>query len=167
MKRKIVVMGVAGSGKSSVGSALASLLGARFIDADDLHPPANVVKMSGGTPLTDEDRWPWLEKVGSALLRDQGTCIVACSALRRIYRDCIRDVAGEDVLFVFLSGERRVIERRMQDRSDHFMPASLLESQFEALEPPRDDEVHVEIDIACTIRETVNLIDQFLKSGTS
>lgn len=135
----IVVMGVSASGKTSAGQALARRLGCDFVDGDDLHPPANVAKMSAGTPLTDEDRWPWLDRVG-AILGDARAhprgVVIACSALRKIYRDRIRAAAGRGVGFVFLDITRAEAARRIAGRRGHFMPASLLDSQFATLERP-------------------------------
>jgi gluconokinase len=143
---KIVVMGVSGCGKSTVGAALAARLGAVFMDGDDLHPAANIAKMSRGEPLTDDDRWPWLTQVAQ-VLRGEGIRIVGCSALKQIYRDHIGQGADGPVTFVHLSGARGVIEARMKARSGHFMPPALLDSQFATLEPPRADEAALTVDI--------------------
>lgn len=137
--RRVVVMGVSGCGKTSVGQALAARLGIGFVDADDLHPPGNVAKMRAGLSLTDADRGPWLDRVADRLRHD-GPVVVACSALRRMYRDRIRAGAGGPVIFVHLDGEREVIAARMTARQGHFMPPSLLDSQFATLEPPGRDE---------------------------
>lgn len=147
---KLVVMGVSGCGKSSVGEALGKALGLPYIDGDDLHPVENVEKMRAGIPLTDEDRWPWLDRV-AATLRAQD-CILGCSALKRRYRDRIRQ-AG-DVTFLFLNGSRQVIEARMAARQGHYMPTSLLDSQFAALEPPGPDEA-IAVDIDRPLRAIV------------
>lgn len=141
---RIVVMGVSGAGKTAVGECLAEHLGLPFCDADNLHPQANVDKMAAGTPLTDSDRWPWLRRVGEHLAASDGL-VVACSALKRSYRDAIRAVAPGTV-FVFLEVERRELERRVADRSEHFMPASLLDSQLETLEPLESDEAGVTVE---------------------
>jgi gluconokinase len=138
-------MGVAGCGKSSVGAALAARLGLPYRDGDDLHPAANIARMSAGQPLTDADRWPWLIAVGAALRDRPG--IVGCSALRRAYRDRITAKAGHPVTFLHLSGDRDVIAARMAARTGHFMPPSLLDSQFATLEPPGPDENAVTVDI--------------------
>ena len=138
-----VLMGVAGCGKSTVGAALAPRLGARYIDGDDLHPAANIARMAEGKPLRDQDRWPWLGAVGAALT--PGT-IIGCSALKRAYRDRIRDDAP-GALFIHLSGAHTVIAARMAARQGHFMPPSLLHSQFAALEPPGADEHAITVDI--------------------
>lgn len=140
-----VLMGVAGCGKSSVGAALAPLLGARYLDGDDLHPSANIAKMSKGEPLTDADRWPWLALVGGALR--QGNVILGCSALRRSYRDYITEHAGGPVCFIHLTGSRALIGARMAARAGHFMPPALLDSQFATLEPPAADENAITVSI--------------------
>lgn len=143
MIRIIVVMGVAGSGKSTIGALLAERWGAAFDDADGHHPKANVQKMAGGTPLTDEDRWPWLDIVGTAARRQAdtaGRAVMACSALRRVYRERLMEAAGETILFVHLVGDRSLIASRMGGREGHFMPPALLDSQFATLEPPAADE---------------------------
>ena len=149
--RSVVVMGVSGSGKTTVGSALAQRLGLRFVDADSLHPAANVEKMAAGIPLTDDDRWPWLDAVGAVLA--DGPVVVACSALRRVYRDRLR-VAAPDVAFVYLHASRELLEERMTHRT-HFMPVSLLDSQFATLEPPAPDEHAISIDVDESVDETV------------
>ena len=137
----VVVMGVSGAGKSTVGIALAGLLGVGFVDADALHPPANVAKMAAGTPLTDADRWPWLDRVGAALADARETgLVVACSALKRAYRDRIRVVAPA-VQFAHLTVPRSTLDARVAERPGHFMPASLLDSQLETLEPLEPDEL--------------------------
>jgi gluconokinase len=143
---RVVIMGVSGCGKSSVGEALAARLGIPYRDGDDLHPPANVAKMSAGIPLTDEDRWPWLDRVAEVLASD-APVIIGCSALRRAYRDRIRAGAGGPVQFVHLVGSRDLIAARMARRQGHYMPLTLLDSQFAALEPPGPEEaVSVSID---------------------
>jgi gluconokinase len=145
MTRRVVIMGVAGCGKTSVGEALGRLLAVPYTDGDALHPAANVAKMSAGVPLTDDDRWPWLDAVARRL-RDGAPLIIGCSALRRAYRDRIRAGAGGPVRFVHLSGSRAVIAARMAARKGHFMPPALLDSQFATLEPPGPDEA-ITIDI--------------------
>lgn len=145
MTGRYVLMGVAGSGKSSVGAALAPRLGAVYRDGDDLHPPENIAKMSRGEPLTDADRWPWLALVGQALA-EPGQ-IIGCSALKRAYREKIRAEAGAAVCFIHLSGSREVIGARMSARAGHFMPTTLLDSQFATLEPPLADEDAITVDI--------------------
>lgn len=143
----LVVMGVSGSGKSTVGAALAQRLGVPFEDADDLHPPANIAKMSAGIPLDDGDRRPWLETIGEWLAAHDGQGgVISCSALKRSYRDQLRAHAARAV-FVHLHGTREVIARRQAARPGHFMPASLLDSQFDTLEPLAEDEAGVVIDV--------------------
>jgi gluconokinase len=145
----LVVMGVSGSGKTTVAAMLAGRLGWPFEDADDLHPASNVEKMHAGVPLTDEDRWPWLRAV-AAWIDDQraagGNGVVACSALRKAYRDVI--VAGRsDVRLVYLRGEKPLVLRRQAARQGHFMPSSLVDSQFAALEEPGGDEAPIVVSI--------------------
>lgn len=143
---RVVIMGVAGCGKSSVGEGLAARLGIPYRDGDDLHTPEAVEKMRAGTPLTDEDRWPWLDRVAEVLAKE-APVIVGCSALRRAYRDRIRAGAGGPVRFVHLAGSREVILARMAARKGHYMPTSLLDSQFATLEAPGPDEaLTVDID---------------------
>ena len=146
MTRRVLIMGVSGCGKSSVGARLAARLGLNYRDGDDLHPPENVAKMRAGMPLTDGDRWPWLDRVGQVLLAE-APVIVGCSALKRAYRDRIRTAAGGPVTFVHLAGSQEVIAARMALRQGHYMPLSLLDSQFAALEPPAAEEaITVSID---------------------
>jgi gluconokinase len=145
--RRAVVMGVSGCGKSLVGATLAARLGAAWRDGDDLHPAANIAKMGRGEPLTDADRAPWLTKVGEALRDADGPALIGCSALKRRYRDAIRAAAGAPVAFVHLTGSRDLIAARMAAREGHFMPLSLLDSQFAALEPLAADETGVAVDI--------------------
>jgi carbohydrate kinase (thermoresistant glucokinase family) len=160
---RIVVMGVSGCGKSSVGIALADALGARFIDGDDLHPAANKAKMSAGIPLDDDDRWPWLDLVSKALAEAGGT-VIACSALKRVYRE--RILAGApNTFFVHLDGSREILEQRLGSRTGHFMPATLLDSQLATLEPLAGDEPGAVIDIdqpiSQIIGEAVRVLEKF------
>eukprot|EP01037_Dinobryon_pediforme_P001514 gene1514-1537_t len=138
----VLVMGVSGSGKTTIGALLAGTLGWDFADGDDLHPPANVAKMRSGTPLTDEDRWPWLDAIAAWIdaHRQNGTPgVITCSALKRVYRD--RLLAGrDDVRLVYLHGSFEVVAGRQAARQGHFMPASLIQSQFATLEEPGPDE---------------------------
>ena len=149
---RIVVMGVSGCGKSSVGLALAEALGARFIDGDDLHPEANKAKMAAGIPLNDDDRWPWLDLVGESLA--ESNTVVACSALKRVYRERILATAPGTV-FVHLHGTRELLAQRMNARPNHFMPVSLLDSQLNTLELLSADEPGVMLDIALPIEQLV------------
>lgn len=158
MKPVLVVMGVSGAGKSTIGAALAQRLGATFVDSDSLHPQANVAKMAAGTPLTDEDRWPWLELVGAELAApNPDGIIVACSALKRAYRDAIRAKAP-GTGFVQLSVELPILQGRVAQRSGHFMPPSLLASQLETLEPLQADEAGVTVSTQEGIGATVEMI---------
>ncbi len=145
--RLVVVMGVAGCGKSTVAAALAQGAGGTLLEGDAFHPAANVAKMSAGTPLTDEDRWPWLDAIGRAMAETPGPVFAACSALRRAYRERLAAAAGAPVYFLHLDGDRALIGGRMQARSGHFMPESLLDSQFATLEPPAADELAARIPI--------------------
>ena len=153
---RLVLMGVAGCGKSSVGAALSARIGLPYRDGDDQHPAENVAKMRRGEPLTDDDRWPWLALVGHALA--PGPMIIGCSALKRRYREAITRTAGHPVTFIHLSGSRGVIEARMQARKGHFMPLSLLDSQFAALEPPAPDENAFAVDIDQDLSAIVDAI---------
>ena len=142
----LVVMGVSGSGKSTVAAQVAGRIGLPYRDGDDLHPKANVDKMHAGIPLTDDDRWPWLDRVAEALVegaRDGGGVVLACSALRRAYRDRLRAGTGGRVRFAFLDVDFGVIEDRLKRRVHHFMPRALLQSQFDTLERPGADETDV------------------------
>ncbi|MFN0113390.1 MAG: gluconokinase [Paracoccaceae bacterium] len=139
MTLRIVVMGVSGSGKSTLGAALAGRLGIGYRDGDDLQPAANVEKMRSGIALTDADRWPWLDRVADTLA-GEAPVVVSCSALRRVYRDRIRAGAGGQVAFVHLAGDREVLAERMRARRGHYMPVSLIDSQYAALEPPGPEE---------------------------
>ncbi|KNC19430.1 gluconate kinase [Arthrobacter sp. RIT-PI-e] len=146
--RHVVVMGISGSGKTTIATLLAEKLGWVFAEADEFHPAANIEKMTSGTPLTDEDRWPWLETMRDWMSSRTATgtdTVVTCSALRRAYRDVLVQ-AGGDVLFVHLMGEEELILDRMSTRSGHFMPESLLPSQLSTLEPLEDDEPGLRID---------------------
>jgi gluconokinase len=155
-----VLMGVSGCGKSTIGKILSRLTGWRMFDADDFHPPANVAKMRSGIPLTDEDRWPWLDSLNT-LLREWGeseNVLLACSALKQAYRE--RLARGcRDVRWVLLKGDYDLILSRLANRRGHYMPASLLKSQFETLEEPRDAIV---VDIADTPEAIAQRIAQLL-----
>jgi carbohydrate kinase (thermoresistant glucokinase family) len=153
-KPLIVVMGVAGSGKTTIASGLAETLGVPFVEGDSLHPIANVRKMATGTPLTDEDRWPWLEAIGERIEVERVTghgVVVSCSALRHAYRDCLRKKVHGVVQFILLDGSRELIGDRMNQRKGHFMPPALLDSQFATLEKPTPDEHAVVLDISHTV----------------
>lgn len=153
--RIVVVMGVSGSGKTTVGELLAQRLGWEFEEGDSLHPPANVAKMAAGHPLTDADRWPWLRRIGEWMddeVRAGRSGVVACSALKRSYRDLLRE-GRPQVSFLCLGGQKDTIHDRLSRRHGHFMPPSLLDSQFGALQPLADDEPGVTVDVAGTPEE--------------
>ncbi|WP_369239041.1 gluconokinase [Streptomyces sp. R21] len=144
----VVVMGVAGTGKTTIGPLLAARLGVPYAEGDDFHPQANIDKMTAGTPLTDEDRWPWLDAIGAwAHDRDGLGGVVSSSALKRGYRDRLR-AAAPGIVFVHLAGDRALIEDRMSHRHGHFMPTALLDSQFATLQPLQADEAGVAVDVS-------------------
>jgi gluconokinase len=149
----VLVMGVSGSGKSTVGTLLSQRLGYEFIDADEHHPPANVEKMAAGVPLEDADRWPWLDRLNS-LLRSKSDAVLACSALKKIYRErLLRGIAEHRI--VYLQGSAELIASRLAGRQHRYMPASLLESQFAILEPPASA---IAVDIDCAPAQCVERI---------
>jgi len=150
--RVIIVMGVSGSGKSTLGSLLAEGLGCRFVEGDRFHSQANVAKMRNGEPLTDADRWPWLDDLGAAIAASANTgetVIAACSALRRVYRDRLRAAIGEPLSFVLLEARHEELVRRLDGRPGHYMPASLLHSQLATLEQPAAEENALKLDASC------------------
>lgn len=163
----LIVMGVSGSGKSTVAKALGERLGWRFEDGDGFHPPANVAKMSAGHPLTDEDRWPWLNAIADEIGR---VCtagehvIIACSALKHTYRDVLLR-GRNDVRFVFLRGTQELIADRLAQRKGHFMPPELLTSQFRTLEPPEASEHVITVSIDESVEAIVDGILRQLKFG--
>ena len=144
---RVVVMGVCGSGKTTVGRLLARDMAVSYVDGDDLHPPRNVALMAAGTPLTDEDRAGWLEAVGRTLSESGEGVVVSCSALKRSYRDRLRRACPE-LRLVHLHGPRDLLWQRMSARQGHYMPAALLDSQLQTLEPPTADEHAIVLDIA-------------------
>ncbi len=150
----IVVMGVSGSGKSTVGSELAQRLRVPFMDADTLHPPSNIAKMSAGEPLDDDDRYPWLDNVGEWLADHRDGGVVSCSALKRAYRSRLREHCP-GIEFLYLSGSPELIGSRIADRPGHFMPAALLRSQFDTLEPLSPDEPGVTVDVSHDVNTIV------------
>ena len=159
---RLIVMGVSGCGKSTMAAALSERLGLDMVDGDDLHLPESVAKMRAGVALQDDDRWPWLDRIGDYLSQPhaQGR-VVACSALKRVYRDRIREQAG-DVCFVFLDGDFDLIQKRMHQRVGHYMHPGLLDSQFRTLEKPQADENDV---IRLPITEPVqDMVEQVLNA---
>ncbi|GAA4129890.1 gluconokinase [Nocardioides fonticola] len=148
-------MGVAGSGKSTVGAALADRLGLPYLDGDDLHPPANLARMRAGLPLRDDDRWPWLDAVGAWLAGRSGGGVVACSALRRRYRDRLRAVVPDLVIVHLHTTDPDLLRRRLAARRGHFLPPALLDSQLATLEPLEADERGVVLDLALPVDDLV------------
>jgi gluconokinase len=163
----LIVMGVSGSGKSTIAAKLAERLSWTFEDGDRFHPASNVAKMSAGHPLTDEDRWPWLQAIADEIDRVcqlGGHAVIACSALKRAYRSVL--VHGrKDVRIVFLKGSQPLIADRLARRKGHFMPPGLLDSQFKALEPPAADEDPVTVSIDATVETIVDDIVRQLRLG--
>jgi len=155
--RTLVVMGVSGTGKSTVARLIAEQAGWALIEADDVHPPANIDKMSAGVALTDEDRWPWLDALGARISATPGSVVVACSALRRVYRDRLR-VPGRRTYVLHLAGPAPVIAERLRGRSGHFMPPALLDSQLRALEPLEPDEAGLTLGIDTSPHEIVRIV---------
>jgi gluconokinase len=162
----VVVMGVTGSGKSTVGSALAQRLRVPFVDGDTLHPPANIAKMATGEPLDDDDRYPWLEQVGDWLAAHRDGGVVACSALKRKYRDQLRAHCPR-VEFLHLSGSPELIGRRLAARSGHFMPPALLRSQYDALEPLGADEHGVVINLSEDVHHVQDVVNAFFANSAA
>lgn len=154
----IIVMGVAGSGKTTIGEKLAQRLGWPYEDGDKFHPKANVEKMSAGHPLTDEDRWPWLRAIAKEIDKvgaQGGHVVIASSALKRAYRDVLMHGRG-DVRIVYLDGTQDLIARRLKARKGHFMPPTLLDSQFKALQPPGADEHPITVSIDAPVEAIVD-----------
>ena len=161
----VVVMGVSGAGKSTIASRLADDLGWDFEEGDELHPAANVAKMAAGEPLTDSDREPWLQRVAGWIEAEIAAGrhgVITCSALKRAYRDLLR---RPEVLFVYLEVPRAELQRRLAGRKGHYMPASLLDSQLDALEPPGEDEAALTVDAGLGRAGTVALIRARLAEG--
>lgn len=154
---RFVVMGVSGVGKTRAGLALAGALGARFVEGDDLHPEANRARMAAGTPLTDEDRWPWLDRVGAALAEGPAPVVGACSALARRYRDRLR-AAAPGLVCLHLVGAPVLVGERLRARQGHFMPPALLGSQFAALEPLEPDEAGFAVNVEHSPEEVLEAL---------
>jgi gluconokinase len=164
----LVVMGVSGSGKTTVASKLAERLHWTFEDGDKFHPKSNVEKMSAGHPLTDEDRWPWLNAIADEIervCRARGHLVIACSALKRTYRDVLLR-GRDDVRIVFLNGTQQLIANRLAARKGHFMPPGLLDSQFKTLEPPGPDENAIDVSIDASVDAIIDDIAGKLETTT-
>ena len=164
----IIIFGVSGAGKTTVGKLLAREIGWRFIEADDFHPTANIEKMRSGRPLTDGDRWPWLERLQQQieqLLSARENAVLACSALKRAYRDRLH--VNDEVKFVFLRGNYALVEKQLRSRHGHFMDANLLQSQFDDLEEPQPDENVLTIELGGTPKEIVEEIEAKLHLARS
>jgi gluconokinase len=154
----LVVMGVSGSGKTTVGRAIAARVGWPFLDADDLHSPESIARMASGIPLTDADRWPWLDRIADWIARHRGEPgIVACSALKRVYRDHLR-AANPDLRFVYLKATQQEIADRLARRTGHFFPPALARAQFRDLQEPGPDENPITVPIKRTPDEIVDLV---------
>lgn len=161
MQYPLFVLGVSGTGKTTVGKALSTRLNKPFLEGDDFHPPENVEKMSSGMPLNDEDRWPWLAAMAQHLRNHLDTepgAVVACSGLKRIYRDYLREQLNDQGTMVMLVGNLSLLEQRHRSREGHFMPPSLLKSQLETLELPHDSENILQIDIDASVNSIVEQI---------
>jgi gluconokinase len=155
----VIVFGVSGAGKTTIGKLLAQDLGWRFYEADDFHSRANIDKLRRGIPLTDEDRWPWLENLRQLIKRSLEAgenAVLACSALKRAYRERLR--VSDEVKFVFLRGDYALIEKQLRQRRGHFMDPELLRSQFADLEEPKPDEDVITVELGCTPEEIVEEI---------
>jgi gluconokinase len=162
--RCVIVMGVSGSGKTTVGRAMAQRWGDEFIESDDLHTAGDVQKMASGVPLDDDDRWPWLRAIGGQLRDAAATdrrTVTACSALKREYRDVLRDYAPA-AFFVELDGSLNVVRERVVSRHHEFMSPSLLESQYATLEPLESDELGLRVNVALRVEEIVDLVERAL-----
>ena len=164
----IIVFGVSGAGKTTVGKLLAQELGWQFLEADDFHSAANIVKIRSGRPLTDEDRWPWLDRLREQieqLLSAGENAVLACSALKRAYRDRLR--VSDEVKFVFLRGDYALVEKQLRSRRGHFMNAGLLQSQFDELEEPQADERAITVALGRAPEEIVEEIEAKLHLAKS
>ncbi len=164
----VIVMGVTSCGKTTVAEGLAAELRCTFVEGDRLHPAANIAKMSAGTPLTDADRWPWLDIIGKAMKVecDAGRGVVAsCSALKKAYRQKLAEAAGRQITFIFLHGSRALLAARMAERKGHFMPTSLLDSQLATIEVPGSDERALHLDVILPVDELVKRSIAYLTSA--
>ena len=164
----VVVMGVTSCGKTSVGEGLAAALACPFIEGDRLHPASNIAKMSAGTPLTDADRWPWLEIIGKAMKNECGKrqgVVASCSSLKKIYREKLAEAAGQPITFIHLYGSRDLLAARMADRKGHFMPPSLLDSQLATIEVPGPGETALHLDVIAPVDELVRRSKAYLTTN--
>jgi gluconokinase len=164
----LIVMGVSGCGKSSVGEALAAHFAVPYIEGDAMHPPANIAKMSAGTPLNDDDRRPWLDALAARLkveAAQNGGAVASCSSLKQAYRDRLQAGAGPQTRFIFLDCSRKTLERNQSQRKGHFMPPSLLDSQLATLEPPHDEARAIVIDGNQPFDAVIQSILDKLKQG--
>jgi len=164
----LIVMGVSGSGKSTLAAALAGAIGCPFLEGDDFHSPQAIQRMHAGVPLTDDDRWPWLDRLGRAMaaaIADHGVAVASCSALRKIYRDRLRETIAVPVCFVLLDASRDELLRRLTNRAGHFMPPSLLTSQLDTLERPQADEFAITLDASRPTAESCEQIIARLLHG--
>ncbi len=161
----IIVMGVSGSGKSTVGEKLAEALNLPFLEGDSLHPKSNVDKMASGIPLQDEDRWPWLDKIGERMATAEQGLIVSCSSLKKSYRDRLRAAVGGQLAFVFLDGSFEVLHEHMGHRTGHFMPVTMLESQLATLESPVGEPLVFRADVVDPIEKIVAESLEWLRSA--
>ena len=162
MARMVIVMGVAASGKTTVGEALAERMHCPFQEGDALHPPENIARMRAGHPLTDADRWPWLDRVAQWMqAHERG--VISCSALKRSYRDRLR-IAAPTMALVFLDPAPAELRRRIANRPEHFMPASLLDSQLATLEPPQADEVALRLDEKDPLEDQLDRVCAWLEA---
>ena len=163
----VIIFGVSGAGKTTVGNLLAREVGWHFLEADDFHPAANIEKMRSGHPLTDEDRWPWLDSLRKQieqLLCARGNAVLACSALKRAYRDRLR--VSNEVRFVLLRGDYALVEKQLRSRHRHFINPTLLQSQFDDLEEPRPDEDILTVELRRTPKEIIEEIKAKLHLAT-
>jgi gluconokinase len=167
-KGAVIVMGVTSCGKTSVGEGLAKELNCPFIEGDKLHPASNIAKMSAGTPLTDADRWPWLDIIGKAMKAECGKghgVVASCSALKKIYRQKLAEAAGRPITFIYLHGSRDLLAARMAERTGHFMPISLLDSQLATIEVPGPEEDALPLDVTLPVDALVRRSKAYL-TGT-
>ena len=159
----VIVMGVCGCGKSTLGRRLAEHYQIPFLEGDALHSPHNVEKMASGIALTDEDRWPWLRRVGAALAEQSDGAVAGCSALKKSYRDLLRETVGRDTRFIFLHGAQSLLLERLMARKGHYMPSDLLQSQLDTLDIPDRESDVCEVDIACDTEEQLRRSLMFLE----